>query len=300
MKKLMIAAAALMLATPGAADVPEKLDFSVGPSKRTGHVQLQLGYRTDRSENRHSRPVLFSELQGLTGAQLTSATGGPARFRLAREAGSIDCDGVFKAGRGTGDCRFTPSAGYAAQFVKRGMGSPTPDQQFQLAMMGGGTFADIDELVRQGYARPSVAQFIQMSVHGVNAGYLQSLAKAGYNAGTVSKLVEMRIHGVTPEYATELAAIGPAYRNLPIGQLVEMRIHDVTPDEIRAYAKAGYPNLTRKQLINMAIHNVSPTYVSDMAAAGYRNLTPEQLVNMRIHGVNAEMARVARTAVRQN
>lgn len=300
MKKLMIAAAALMLATPVAADVPDTLDFSVGPSKRVGQVQLSLSYSTSRSNSRHLRPVPLGDLQGLTGAQLTSATGGPARFRIVREAGSLDCDGVFKAGRGTGDCRFAPDAGYAAQLAKRGIGSPTIDQQFQLTMAGGGALADVDELLRQGYPRPSVGQLLEMSIHGVDAAYLQSLAKAGYNAGKVSKLVEMRIHGVTPEFATELAAIGPAYRNLPVDQLVEMRIHGITPDEVRDYAKAGYPNLTRRQLINMAIHNVSPTYVADMTAAGYRNLTPEQLVNMRIHGVNAEMARVARTAVRQN
>ncbi|MFC3711796.1 hypothetical protein ACFOMD_04390 [Sphingoaurantiacus capsulatus] len=298
-KKLMIALAALMLVSPAAADVPERLDFSVSPSKRDGQVQLSLRYRTDRSDSRHSRPVPFADLQGLSAAQLASTSGGPARFRIVREAGSLDCNGVFKGGRGTGDCRFAPNAGYAAQLAKRGIGAPTEDQQFQLTMVGS-SLADIDELMRQGYPRPPVGQMLEMSIHGVNAAYLQQLAKAGYNAGKVAKLVEMRIHGVTPEFALELASIGPAYRNLPIDQLVEMRIHGVTPDEVRAYAKAGYPNLTRKQLINMAIHNVSPTYVSDMRAAGYRNLTPEQLVNMRIHGVNAEMARVARTAVRQN
>ena len=55
----------------------------------------------------------YAQLQGLSREQALS--GGPVRFSLAREAGTIDCEGSFQNGRGSGTFRFTanPSFGSA-------------------------------------------------------------------------------------------------------------------------------------------------------------------------------------------
>ncbi|MDO9488369.1 MAG: hypothetical protein Q7J32_08345 [Sphingomonadaceae bacterium] len=300
LKKLLIASTALLLAAPSGAQVPDRIDFTISPTQKTpGMVQLELSYRTPKSRSNNSNPVALAELQGLTAAQLASTSGGPARFRIVRDAGSLDCDGIFRGGRGTGDCRFAPNPGYAAALAKRGIGSPGADQQFQLALHGA-DLAVADELARQGYKTPSISQLVETGIFNVDVPFLKALDTAGYRVGTVSKLVEMKIHGVSPDYIRELGAVGANYRKLPVDALVEMRIHGVTPARIRDYAKVGYTDLSRRQIVNMAIHGVSPDYVRQMAEAGYRNLTPEQLVNMRIHGVNAEMARVAKGAVRTN
>ncbi len=300
MKKLLIATTAFFLAAPSGAEVPDRIDFTVTPAqKRPGAVQLQLSYRTPDSRSRHSRPVALADLQGLTAAQLAASAGGPARFRIARDAGVLDCDGMFRNGRGSGDCRFAADRAFADALAKRGIGRPTSDEQFRLAMHGT-KLAVVDELARQGYARPTVAQLVETGVFAIDVPFLRALDAAGYRVGSVQQLVQMKIHGVTPDYIRDLAAIGPAYRKLPVEALVEMRIHDVSPARLRAYAQAGYRDLGRAQIVAMAIHGVSPDYVRQMAEAGYRGLTPEQLVNMRIHGVDAEMARVARATVRKN
>jgi hypothetical protein len=299
LKKLLIASAALGLAAAAGAEVPASIDFTVAPTRSSPRdVQLGLSYRTPRSNSHHSNPVPLAQLQGLTVAQLQSA-GAPARFRLVRDAGSLDCDGIFRQGRGTGDCRFVPAAGFAQQLARRGIASPTEDQQFQLALHGA-ELGVADELIRQGYPSPTVQELVELGIFDVDVPLLKSLQAAGYRADSVKKLVQMKIHGVSPAYIGELAAIGPQYRKLPIDQLVQMKIHGVTPQRIREFAQLGYPALDRRQLVAMAIHGVTPDYVRDMAGAGYRNLTPEQLVNMRIHGVSAEMARVAKATVRTN
>lgn len=298
--KLFIAAAALLVAAPAGADVPERVDFTMSPMpKAAGQVQLRLSYRTPNSRSDNSRPFALAELQGLTAAQLAAPGGGPARFRIVRDAGRLDCEGVVRSGRATGSCRFAPHAAYAGELAKRGIARPSADQQFRLTMHGG-DLAVVDELMRQGYATPSLSQLVETGVFAIDVPFLKAVDAAGYRVGSVSKLVQMKIHGVTPAYVRELAAIGPAYRQLPVDALIEMRIHDVTPARLGAFAKAGYPALTRRQIVSMAIHGVSPDFVKQMADAGYRSLTPEQLVNMRIHGVNAEMARVARNVVRTN
>ena len=300
MSKMLLAASSivLMLAGPSAAAVPERIDFTIAPTRTTSDgVQFGLSYRTARGgQSQHSRPVALAELQGLTKAQLASANGGPVRFRLARDAGTIDCEGIVRQQRGTGDCRFVANAAFTGELARRGVARPSADQQFQLALHGA-DLAVVDELKRQSYATPTPEDLVETGIFGITLAKLRALDAAGYRAGTVDKLVEMSIHRVTPDYIREMAAIGPSYRRLPVDQLVEMRIHGVTPAKVRAFADAGYPHLNRKQLIDMAVHGVTPAYVQEMAGAGYRNLTPEKLVEMKIFGVNADMARRANATV---
>ena len=300
MKKLIIALAALWLAAPATAALPARIDFTLAPTRApSDKVQLELSYRAGRGESRHSRPIPLRTLQGLAAAQLAASAGAPIRFRLVRDAGALECDGVARGGRGTGSCRFAANAAFATALAKRGIARPTGDQQFQLAIQGA-ELAVADELIRQGYGRPSAQNLVETAIFDVDVPFLRGLEAAGYRVGSVSKLVQMRIHGVTPAYIRDLATIGEAYRRLPIDALVQMRIHDVTAARLRDYAQLGYPALDHGQMVSMAIHGVSPAFIREMAEAGYRKLTPEQLVNLRIHGVNGEMARVARTAVRGN
>ncbi len=300
MLKTLLAAASMTLAlsAPGAAAVPERIDFTIAPARSNAEaVQFGLSYRTARGgQSQSSRSIALAELQGLTAAQLASTSGAPVRFRLVRDAGTIDCDGIVRQQRGTGDCRFVANARFAGELARRGIARPSVNQQFQLALHGA-DLAVVDELKRQGYATPTPEDLVETGIFGVTVAKLRALDAAGYRAGTVDKLVEMSIHGVTPEYIRDMAAIGPSYRRLPVDQLVEMRIHGVTHAKVRAFAEAGYPYLSRKQLIDMAVHGVTPAYVQEMAGAGYRNLTPEKLVEMKIFGVNADMARRANAAV---
>lgn len=299
MLKMLLATSsiALTLAAPGAAAVPERIDFEISPERSNAdHVQLELSYRAGRNRSNNSEPVALRELQGLTAAQFASTSGTPVRFRLVRDAGTIDCDGIVRQQRGTGDCRFAPNAAFAGELARRGVRRPTDEQQFQLALHDA-DLAVLDELKRQGYAMPTPDDLVETGIFGITFARLRALDGAGYRAGTVDKLVEMSIHGVTPEYIRDMAAIGPSYRRLPVDQLVEMRIHGVTPAKVRGFAEAGYPSLSRKQLVDMAVHGVTPAYVQEMARAGYRNVTPEKLVEMKIFGVSADMARRANAAV---
>lgn len=304
MKKTSLFAAALLttgLSAIAIAAVPAKIDFEIEPTdKPSNSVQLELSYRTATSRSNHSNPIALAKLDGLSAGQLASSSGGPVQFRLVRDAGTIDCDGIARAGRATGDCRFAANAAFADELARRGVRRPSADQQFQLAL-NGADLAVVDELKRQGYATPSPDDLVETGIFGITLDRLRALDAAGYRAGTVDKLVEMSIHGVTPDYIREIAEAGPSYRRLPVDQLVEMRIHGVTPAKVKAFAAAGYPNLTRKQMIDMAVHGVTPAYVEAMAAAGYRGVDPEKLVEMKIFGVSPEMAQRANaTVLRKN
>ena len=60
----------------------------------------------------------FSELQGLSREQ--ALNGGAVKFSLVREAGTIDCEGSFQDGRGSGTFRFTGSQAFVSGMKSRG------------------------------------------------------------------------------------------------------------------------------------------------------------------------------------
>jgi hypothetical protein len=121
-----------------------------------GVVQLSLSRRAGGSHWQHSNTRPLAELGGLGASQLASASGGPVRFRLSRDAGTIDCEGVARRFHGTGDCRFVANAAFAEDLARRGYGRATDAELFSLALSNVGRDV-IDEFARQGYAKEGVA-----------------------------------------------------------------------------------------------------------------------------------------------
>ena len=268
------------------------LSFTVAPNEGSerDRVQLSLRYQTRNSNSHYGRTFDRADLQGLGSAD------GPVRFRIAREAGSIDCTGMMRDQRGSGECRFTPDEGFAAELANRGIGRAEADELFHLAMAGVGRPL-LAELEQQSYPRPTVGQLVALGIHGADLDYLRGLDSAGYRVGNLEQLVAFRIHGVTPAYIAELRSLGGAWANLPAERLVEMRIHGVTPAFAGEMNGLGLRDLGPSQLVALRIHGVTPAYVREMAAAGYRDLTFEQLLALRIHGVRAADAAAINAAL---
>jgi hypothetical protein len=298
-----------------------QLSFTLEPDEGgpIDRVQLSLRHGDGNRRSHYGRSFARSDLEGLGTAD------GPVRFRIAREAGTIDCSGTMRDQRGSGECRFTPDAGFAAELDRRGIGRPDAEEQFHLAMAGVGRPL-LAELERQSYPRPRIRDLVALGIHGADVDYLRGLDQAGYRVGSLERLVEFRIHGVTPAYIAELSALGGEFRNMAPERLTEMRIHGVTPAFARAMSELGYRGLGPSQLVGMrihgvtearvrelaaigyrdlssdaltqfAIHGVTPAYIREMAQAGYADLTPAQLVNLRIHGVRADDAAAINAAV---
>lgn len=294
-RKVLIAIAATACAPAGSAQPSGTLpvEWTIAPTEPIGGeaaVQLELSYRERGSSSNNSEPWPLRALEGLGAVELASPAGGAVRFQIVREAGRLDCEGVARRQRGSGDCIFSPDAGFAAALERRGIGRPSLRQQYQLAVQDVG-LALVEELARQDYPRPTVDQLVALGIHGADVEFLRGLDGAGYRLGDLDDLVAFRIHGVTPEFIRELAAISPSYARLPADGLVAMRIHGVTPDRVRRYAGLGYRDLGQEQLVAMAIHGVTPDYVGELAELGYGGLGVDQLVAMRIHGVTPDYVR---------
>lgn len=288
---IAVASAALIACAaqpPASAEVPDRIDWSIGPAGDTGgQVQLALTYRTTGGNSTWSSSTDLAELQGLAPAQLAAGSGTDVRFQIVREAGRFDCEGTVRRGRGTGECSFAPDAGFAATLAQRGVGRPDRDDSFHLALARVG-IALVDELARLDYRTPDVSDLVAAGIHRVDVDYVRAMAEAGYRVGTVDGLVTMRIHRVTPEYVHALEAAG--YRP-DADMAVQMRIHGISPDYVRELAAAGGGRFTTEDLVAMRIHGVTPAFVTELSELGYRGLSADNLTAMRIHGVTGDFVR---------
>jgi len=80
-------------------------------TKDGSKIQLNFERRSEdgRHTSSHGHSFEFSEVC-LTKEQVQN--GGAVTFRLTREAGTIDADGTFQNGKGSGTFRFTPSMAF--------------------------------------------------------------------------------------------------------------------------------------------------------------------------------------------
>lgn len=280
-----MAAAALFcsLASGAVGQLPETVNWSVEPESRS-EVQFSISYRTANVRSNWSSTTPASELRGLD-----LSAEGPVSFAVTRDAGRFDCEGVMRRGRGTGDCRFEGDAAFAAALERRGIGTASRADLYQLALARVG-LGLADELGEQRHARPSIDELVQMGVHGADVAYVREMGAAGYRGGNADGLVSMRIHGVTPDLLRSLAEAGyPADAALA----VNLRIHGATADYIAGMRRAAGHRFAGDDLVSMRIHGVTPEWVGELARLGYPNLEASQLISMRIHGVTGDFVRDA-------
>src|SRR5256712_8490341 len=77
-------------------------------------------------------------------------------------AGTLDCEGWFDGGKGSGHFTYQPSPDFVAELAKRGIDAPTAWEQFQMTMAGVGLEL-VDELARQKYDRPTASELRRMA-----------------------------------------------------------------------------------------------------------------------------------------
>src|SRR5262249_49482942 len=98
--------------------------------------QVQLTLHRSFGKNgslTNSSAIVLGALHGLNRAQMDSANGTTAQFSIARDAGTLACEGYFKRGNGAGTFTFSPSPGFAAEMRKLGYSVETTEMFFSMA-----------------------------------------------------------------------------------------------------------------------------------------------------------------------
>ena len=230
--------------------------------------------------------VPLSELES-AGVRGDSWSGSGVKFTLKRDAGTIDFQGSFDQGRGTGDFAFAPNPEFVRAMQTAGR-TLTTDDVLRLAIHDVSR-SFIQSIEAQGYKDLDIDDLVKMRIHGVDADYIVAFRKAGYDKLSVEELIKTRIHGATPTFVQDMKAAG--FDKLSVEQLVKLRIHGVSPSFIKEMRDLGFKNLDTEDLVKMRIHGVSSEFVKELRALGYNDLDVEDLVKMRIHGVSPQFIR---------
>jgi hypothetical protein len=289
MKRALAVAFILVLAVAAHAESLRGMwTASTWSVKDTERIQLNM----TREHSNWGQDFKIASFEGLSRAQMTSASDVPVKFALRRDAGTISFDGSFRDGEGAGHFTFTPNDSYLGTL--RSMNVALDDEKdrdrtegeelFRLAMF------DVSlDFIRQmhnlGYD-VGVRDLVRFRIHGVSPEMVRELRTLGLDHVSAEDLVRMRIHGATPEFIHQMADSG--YRNLTVETLVRFRIHGVTPEFVRDIASLGYRDVPGEDLIRMRIHGVTPEFIRDVESAGYKNVPVEKLVQMRIHGIDGK------------
>ena len=233
------------------------------------HIQLNFERRTERGRNQMGQSYAYTELQGLTREQ--AMRGGPVRFSLVRQAGTIECEGSFQQGRGSGTFRFTGSQAFVSAMKARGF--------------------DFEETSRGAHDGPENKLFAAAALN-VTTALADDLLAADFGRLGVEDLFKAAIFKIDSKFMREMKASG--FPNLGMEELVKARIFKIDAEFVRQVAQMGFAGEQFESLVKMRIFKVTPEFIAEARGEGLDRLTVEDLVKLRIFNIDRDFIRRAR------
>ncbi|HKG12622.1 MAG TPA: hypothetical protein VKB12_04765 [Pyrinomonadaceae bacterium] len=210
--------------------------------------QSFLGWHIEGGVGTRRRFYDFSELRGLTREQ--ALAGGAVKFSLVREAGTIEFEGSFQNGRGSGTVRFTGNQSFAASMRSRGFDfeqglrasdgdlSDLEDRLFAAAAIGI-TTALADDLLSADFGRLDVHGLFRAASFRVDSKFKREMKESGFPDLSLRKLVKARLYKVTPEFVAGVRNEG--LNDLSVEDFVKLRMYGIDADFIRRAKADGVP-----------------------------------------------------------
>jgi hypothetical protein len=240
--------------------------------KKPEKIQLTFERRSDKGGRMNmSQGYDFAQLQGLSREQ--AVAGGAVRFSLVREAGTIECEGSFQNGRGSGTFRFTGNPGFVSAMKGRGFDFE------QTSFRAHGE----DDLENRLFAATTL---------NVTTALADDLLSADLGRLAVDDLFKAAIFKVDSKFMREMKASG--FPNLGMEELVKARIFKVDADFLGQVARMGFEKESFESIIKLRIFKVTPEFINEVRNEGLRDLDIEGLVKMRIFKIDADFIRQAR------
>lgn len=234
----------------------DKGAWTLSSSDLPGRVQFSLQSSWD--DDHHFSSSSTWNIGELRGLDWSTAGKHDVHFTIARDAGTVDCEGFVRDGAGAGLFTFRSNPQYSREMSALGFS---------------GIFPGIDE-----------ERLFAFAIHDVSLAFARDIKAAGVSGLDAGDLLKFRIHGVTPEFIRDLRSAGIGVSEAH--DLVAFRIHGVSPEYVAELARLGYAHPEAHDLIALRIHGVTPEYIEHLRARGVQNLTLHQLVTLRIHGID--------------
>jgi len=251
-------------------------------------IHLSFERRTERGgRSQMGSTYAYDDLQGLSREQARS--GGAVKFSLVREAGRIDCEGVFQNGEGSGTFRFTGSQSFVSAMKSRGFdfeknsfasddGRDSENRLFAATTLNV-TTALADDLLSADFGKLDVEDLFKAAIFKVDSKFMREMKASGFPNLGMEELVKARIFKIDAGFVSEVARMG--FDKEPFESLVKMRIFKVTPEFINEARGEGLTNLSVEDLVKMRIFKIDGEFIRQARAEGVP-LEVEKLVRKRI------------------
>jgi hypothetical protein len=237
--------------------------------EKDGKIYLNFERRTARGgHNQNGSNYDFSDLEGLTRDR---AQNGKVNFRLVREAGTIECEGTFTEGKGSGTFTFTPNRGFIDAMKSRG---------FDFEKSAGKHGADLEDRL-----------FTAATVN-VTTKLADDLLSANFGSLDVEDLFKAAIFHIDSQFMSEMKATG--FPNLGMEDLVKARIFKIDADYVRQVRDMGFEKENFEGLVKFRIFKVTPEFLNELKADGFDNLSAEEVVKFRIFNIDSDFIRKAK------
>ena len=250
-------------------------------------LHLSFERRTDRGgRNQMGNNYDFAQLQGLSREQVVR--GGPVKFSLVREAGTIECEGSFQNGKGKGTFRFNANQGFVSAMKSRGFDfekdswaddeHDTENRLFAATTLNV-TTALADDLLSADFGKLDVDDLFKAAIFKVDSQFMREMKASGFPGLGMEELVKARIFKIDAEFVRQVVQMG--FDKESFESLVKMRIFKVTPEFIAEARSEGLTNLSIEDLVKMRIFKIDAEFIRQAKADGVP-LEVEELVQERI------------------
>ena len=255
---------------PGKWDKDDKDDNDDNEIKGD-RLYLSFERRTAKGGNsQNGQTFNYSDLQGLSRQQALSS--GAVKFSLVREAGTIDCEGTFQNGKGSGTFRFTPNAQFVQAMKSRGF--------------------DFEKNPSRGDGDTNERLFAAATL-GVTTALADDLLAANFGQLDIDDLFKAAIFKVDSKFMREMKASG--FPNLGMDELVKARIFKIDADFVRNIAQMGFDKEPFESLVKMRIFKITPAFITEIRGEGFTDIDIEDLVKMKIFKIDGAFIRQARS-----
>jgi hypothetical protein len=253
--------------------------------EQNGKINLNFNRHSEKGGKHNMGETFeFSDLQGLTREQALS--GGPVKFSLVREAGTIECEGSFQNGKGSGSFRFNANQNFVTAMKSRGFDflagsshSGDPDERLFAAATLNVTTTLADDLRSSGFENLGVDDLFKAAIFKVDSKFMREMKESGFPNLGMEELVKARIFKIDATFVSQATQMG--FDKEPFESLVKMQIFKVTPDFVAEVRNEGLTDLSVEELVKLRIFKIDSEFIRQARADGVP-IEVEKLVQKKI------------------
>src|SRR5215212_6952751 len=136
--RISLAAILLLLAydsaTSVAAQGPITGEWIIEARPGTDYIHLTIQRGGGRHMNSSTVDLRQENIKGLSGA-LAAGSGSPVQFQIVRDAGTFNCEGWFKEGKGSGHFTFTADQSFVTDMESFFNNTATTEKVYSMATL---------------------------------------------------------------------------------------------------------------------------------------------------------------------